>query len=129
MDEPGLREIRLDADNLMMYIVVIGRVAAEPLERVEREAVPAVVVDGLAGGEDEEEHGLADREARDGLGQQGAERVEQEALDGVVVERAVGVGDVQPVVDRVQVLVEEPALVHEAVEEVLPRVEHHPKWI
>ena len=60
VDEPGLGEIRLDADNLVMYIVVIGRVAAEQLERVEREAVPTVVVDGLAGGNDEEEHRLAD---------------------------------------------------------------------
>ena len=44
----------------MIYIVVIGRVTAEQLERVEREAVPTVVVDGLAGGDDEEEHRLAD---------------------------------------------------------------------
>ena len=89
----------------MMYVVVIGRVAAEHLERVKREAVAAVVVNRFASGEDEEEHRLADREARDGFGQQGADRVEEEALDGVVVERTVGVGHVEPVVDRMQVLV------------------------
>lgn len=110
----------------MMYIVVISRVAAEQLEWVEREAVPAVVIDGLAGGDDEEEHRLADREPCDSLGQQGAESVEQEALDGVIVERAESVGNVEPMVDRVQVLVEEPALMHQAVEEVLPSVEHNP---
>jgi hypothetical protein len=47
------RELRLGrrdrVDNLMMYIVVIGCVAAEHLESVEWEAVTAVVVDSLAG--------------------------------------------------------------------------------
>lgn len=48
-----VRELRLRrrdrVDNLMMYIVVIGCVAAEHLESVEWEAVTAVVVDSLAG--------------------------------------------------------------------------------
>jgi hypothetical protein len=48
-----VRELRLGrrdrVDNLMMYIVVIGCVAAEHLESVEWEAVTAVVVDSLAG--------------------------------------------------------------------------------
>ena len=60
VDKPGLGKICFDADGLMMYIVVIGRVAAEHLEWVEREVVPAVVVDRFAGGEDEKEHRLAD---------------------------------------------------------------------
>jgi hypothetical protein len=59
VNEPGLREIRLDADSLMMDIVVIGCVAAYHLEWVEREVIPAVVVDCLAGGEDEEKQRLA----------------------------------------------------------------------
>jgi hypothetical protein len=48
-----VRELRLRrqdrVDNLMMYIVVIGCVAAEHLESVEWEAITAVVVDSLAG--------------------------------------------------------------------------------
>ena len=106
----------------MVYVVVICRVAGEQLERVEWEAVPAVIIDRLAGREDEEEHRLADREASDGFGKHGAERVEQEALDWMVVERTVSIGHVQPMMDRVKVLVEEPVEVHRTMEKVLPRV-------
>jgi len=126
VDKPGLGKVGLDADGLMVYIVVVCCVTGDHLERVEREAIPAVVVDCLAGGEDEEEHRLADREARDGLGEHGSKGVEQEALDGVVVQRAVSIGHVQPVMDRMEVFVKEPIKVHRAVEEVLPCVERHP---
>ena len=126
MDEPGLGKVGLDADDLVMYIVVVCRVAGDHLERVEREAVPAVVVDCFAGGEDEKEYRLADREARDGLGEHGTKRVEQEALDGMVVQRAVSIGHIQPVMDRMEVFVKEPVKVHRAVEKVLPCVERHP---
>jgi hypothetical protein len=98
MDEPGLREIRLDADDLVVDIVVVGGVSTDQLERVERKAVPAMVVDGLAGRECEEEGCLPDREVRDGLREHGAERVEEKAFEGVVVERAKGVRHVEPVV-------------------------------
>lgn len=128
VNEPGLGKVGLDTDNLVVYVVIVGRIAAENLERVKREAVAGVVVDGLAGGEDEEEHRLADRETGDSLRKYSAERVEQEALDRVIVERAVSIRHVQPVMDRVEVLEEEPVNVHRAVEEVLPRVEYHPEY-
>jgi hypothetical protein len=57
--EPGLRKVGLDADGLVVYIVVVCCVASDHLEWVEREAVPAMVVDSLAGREDKEEHRLA----------------------------------------------------------------------
>ena len=76
MDEPGLRKIRLDADDLVVDIVVVGSVPTDHLERVERKAVPAVVIYGLACREREEEGGLSDGELRDSLGEHGAERVE-----------------------------------------------------
>jgi len=126
VDEPGLGKVGLDADDLVVYIVVVCCVAGDHLERVEREAVPAVVVDCLARGEDEEEHRLADREARNCLGEHGTKRVEQEALDGVVVQRPVSIRHVQPVMDRMEVFVKEQVKVHRAVEEVLPCVERHP---
>ena len=75
MDEPGLREIRLDADDLVVDIVVVGGVSADHLEGVKRQAVPAVVIDGLAGREGEEKGSLSYGEARDGLGEHGAKRV------------------------------------------------------
>ena len=98
MDKPGLREIRLDAYDLVVDIVVVGSVSTNHLERVERKAVPAMVVDGLAGREGEEEGRLPDGEVRDGLGEHGAQRVKEKTFEGVVIERAKGVRHVQPVV-------------------------------
>jgi hypothetical protein len=126
VDEPGLREIGLDTDDLMVDIMVVGGVSADHLERVERKAIPAVVIDSLAGRDGEEECSLPYGETRDGLGQHGAKRVEQEALDGVVIERAKGVRHVEPVMHRVEVLVEELVDVHRAMEEILPGVEDDP---
>lgn len=126
MDEPGLREISLDADDLVVDIVVVGGVSADQLERVKRKAVPAVVIDGLAGREGEKERCLSYGEARDGFGEHGAKRVKQQTLDGVVVECAEGVWHVEPVMHRVEVLVEELVDVHRAMEEVLPGVKDDP---
>lgn len=50
-----------------------------------------------------EEHGLADREAREHEGEGGANGVEQEGFGKGVVEGAEGVGDVDFVVVRVDV--------------------------
>lgn len=36
VDEPGLRKVGFDADGLVVYVVVVCRVAADHLERVER---------------------------------------------------------------------------------------------
>ena len=36
--------------NLVVNVVVVSVVAREPLQRVERQGVPAMVVDGLEGG-------------------------------------------------------------------------------
>jgi hypothetical protein len=62
----------------MEYVVVVGCVAAEHLEWIEREVAPAVVVDSLAGGDNELKRRLADRENRERLGQQS----EQEPSSG-----------------------------------------------
>ena len=35
VDEPGLRKVGFDADGLVVYVVVISRVAADHLERIE----------------------------------------------------------------------------------------------
>lgn len=53
-----------------------------------------------------------------------AERVEDEAFEWMVVERAKRVGNVEAVVDRVDVSVEELVRVEIAVPDVLPRVEN-----
>ena len=54
--------------NLVVNVVIVGVIAREPLERVERQGVSTVVVDGLEGGDREQEGGLADRHAGQPLG-------------------------------------------------------------
>ena len=58
--------------------MVVGCVAAEHLEWIEQEVAPEVVVDSLAGGDNEQKRRLADRENRERLGQQS----EQEPSSG-----------------------------------------------
>ena len=64
--QEGRIEARVVA-NLVVDIVAVGGISAEHLERVERKGTPAVVADGLAGQEGEEEGSLSDGEAHDGL--------------------------------------------------------------
>lgn len=70
---------------LVVNVVVVRVVPAEPLQRVPREAIPAVVVDGLERGDAEEEHRLARAEVADLLRDERTERVDEEALERVVV--------------------------------------------
>ena len=106
--------------------MVVGVIAREQLQRVEGEAVAAVVVNGLETGHEEEEHGLARRHVRQELRDAGANSVEYESLERVVVERAKCIRDVQPVMHGVELLVEPAVRVHRAVEEVLPCVDNEP---
>ena len=78
----------------MVNVVVVRVVAGEALQWVEREAVPAMVVDALHGGEEEEEHGFARGHPREDLCEPRSDGLEHEALDGVVVGRTERVGHV-----------------------------------
>lgn len=106
-----------------MQVVVVDVVGKEALERIPREVVAAVVVDRLGRRDAKEQDGLPGRHARARLGHDGSERVHDEAFDGVVVQGAERVGDVEAVVDRVDVLVEELVGVKVAMDGVLPSVE------
>ena len=55
VNEEGLRKVLLDSDCLVVDVVVVSVVAEEKLERVEREGVPAMIVDCLKRGKSEEE--------------------------------------------------------------------------
>ena len=87
--------------NLVVNVVVVSVVTREPLQRVEREGVSAVVVDGLEGSNCEQKRGLADRHASQPLGDDSAARIKNEALDRVVVQCAVRIRYVQPMVPGV----------------------------
>lgn len=82
-----------------------------------------MVVDSLQGREGEEDQGTTVTHAAEKEGQRGSNTVHQEALERVVVESAKGVGDIEAVVARVEVLIEIWHVMEETVEEVLPCVE------
>ncbi len=106
----------------MMDIVVVGIIGEDELAGVPPQLVAGMIIDRLHGAECEEEDGLADTHAARLLHDQGAKRIEDETLEGMVVERTESVGDVEAVVNGVDVAVEEPGCVEEAVHEVLPGV-------
>lgn len=59
MHEEWLSEIRFYANNLVMNVMVVRVVTRHQLQGVEGEAIATVVVNGLEGGECEEQSGLA----------------------------------------------------------------------
>ena len=67
---------------------------------------------------------MSDSEGGDRLSDDSAAGVEKEPLQGMVVQGAVRVGNVQSVMDRVDVAIEELVDMEEAMEEVLPSVDH-----
>lgn len=110
-----------------MNVMVVGVVRCEPLDRVERQLVTAVIVDRLQRRDGEEERRLTDGHERGGFRNRCAEGVEQESFERVVVQCAVCVRDIQAVVPRVEVLVRPSVHVHAAVEEILPGINDEPK--
>lgn len=56
--EEGLGEVGLDSPGLVVNVVVGSIVAGDELERIPREGVAAVVIDGLDGRESEEASAL-----------------------------------------------------------------------
>lgn len=107
---------------LVMY-VMIGRIVREEyLERIERQFVSAMIIYGLHRREREQQDRLADGHAGCGVCDSCAQGVEQETLQPVVVQSTESVRNVEPVVHRVDVFVEELVLVEKAVEEVFPSV-------
>ena len=59
VNEERLCKVLLDSDCLMVDVVVVGVVAEQTLEGVERKGVPAVIVDRLECGKSEEEDVLS----------------------------------------------------------------------
>lgn len=59
VNEEWLRKVLLDSDRLVVDVVVVGVVAEQELERVERKGVPTVVVDRLERSKSEEKDVLS----------------------------------------------------------------------
>jgi hypothetical protein len=106
-----------------MDIMIIAIIGEQDLKRIPRELVPTMIVHSLCRRDRKEEDRLSRSHERATLRQSRAEGVEDEPFERVVVEGSKGVGDVEAVVDRVDVAVEETVGVEVAVPEVLPAVE------
>ena len=85
----------------MMQVMEPGAVIVNQPERIPGEDIAAVIADGLDGGESAEQHALPRRELRDFPGQHEGDDVEEDRFKPVAVDGAVGVGDVEAVVLRV----------------------------
>lgn len=109
---------------LMMDVVIVCVVEEEGLKGIEREAIAAMVVDSLHGGEHEEHYGLANSHEGDQLCECCTDGVQEKAFERMVVQRAVGVGYIQPMVHRMDMLVQELVDMEEAMEEILPGINH-----
>lgn len=83
--EEGLGKVGLDSPGLVVNVVVGSVVAGDELERVPRERVAAVVINGLDGRESEEASALDQRHASHLEANAGTKGVEEETLKGVVV--------------------------------------------
>ena len=110
----------------MVNVVVVGIVGSHELERVPWKLVAAVVIDSLQGGKHEQHNRLACGQTGDQLCDTSTNTVENEALNGVIVQSTVGVRHIEPVVHRVECLVEERVVVCGTVKEVLPCVDDEP---
>lgn len=108
---------------LVMNVVVVSVVATKRLQRVEREGVSTMIVDGLDGCNYEQKCSLTERHPRHPLGHDGTARIEKEAFNGVVILCTVCIRYIQPVMPRVERLKQEFIHVHGTMEEVLPSVD------
>ena len=113
----------MESANLVVNVVIVGIAAREPLQRIERQGVSAMIVDGLKGGNCEQKRGLAKRHAGQPLGDRSTTRGKDEALDGVTVPSAVRIRHVQPMVPGVDGCEQERVDVHGAMQEILPSVD------
>lgn len=60
-----LCKIRLHPPRLMMNIMIMSVVAGEPLERVPRNIITAMIINGLDCRQSEQQHGLSGAHARE----------------------------------------------------------------
>jgi len=113
----------MESANLVVNVVIVSIAAREPLQRVKRQGVPAIIVDGLEAGNREQKRGLAKRHAGQPLGDRSTTRGKDEAFDRVAVPSPVRIWHVQPMMPGVDGLEQERVHVHGTMQEVLLSVD------
>lgn len=86
----------------MVDVVVFRVVTRQVLERIPRQLISAVVIDGLDGGHGEKPQSLPCRHEGALIRNGCAKRVEKEALEGMVVESTKCIWDIEAVVSRME---------------------------
>lgn len=109
-----------------MNVVIISVVRCHELERIKGNAISAVVVDSLEGGQGEEDHRLAGGHKCACFSEDRSNGIEKKALDGVVIERSESVWDIKAMVPRVEVPVQPFIDMHPAMKEILPCIDEEP---
>ena len=102
--------------------LTIGIIPAQGLKRIPGQVIPAVIIHRLGLGDTPEGQCLPGGQARSELRDDGADGIEEETFKRVVVKGAAGKGNVEAMVDRVDVTVEPLVDVEGAVKKILPAV-------
>ena len=90
-----------------MNVVVVDIVMEQELARIPPQPVSAMIIDRLCAAECEQQCCLAGRHPGERLCDDGSKGIEDESFDWMVVECTESKGDVESVVDGVEVSIEE----------------------
>lgn len=121
--EERLCEVSLHTPRLVMNIVIMGIIGRQFFERVPGDVVSAMIVDSLHGRQSKEDHCLSSAHARDEVGKARAESITDKTLKRMIVKRTVGIRGLQAVMTTVKIAVAPFRGVHQAMQEVLPRID------
>ena len=97
----------LDSPTLMMYIMKRGVLLTQPLQRVPRHTIAAVVIDAFHDGNGGKADDLTGGKTREHQREGSADCIEDERLGEGVVKGAEGVGDIDTVVVGMDITCEE----------------------
>ena len=75
-----------------MNVMIIGIVAEDELQRIQGQAISAMIIDSLHSREHKQDSCLADSHHRKRLSNHCSKRIQEEALEWMIVKRAIGVG-------------------------------------
>lgn len=119
-----LGKVGLDTIRLMVNIVVIRIVVKEQLTRIPPDLVSTMIIHRLGRRNGEKQGSLTDRQSNQLFRQYSSNRVHDQPFNRVIIQRAKSIWDVESMVDRVEMTVEESISVAQPVQGILPSVDH-----
>ena len=110
----------------MVNVVIIRIIPADVLERVEREHISTMVINSLEGCKCKEKNCLSNCKTGTRHRCEIAERIHDKRLNGMAVQCAKRVGNIDSVMDGVDVSIEKLVHVDKAMEKIFPCVSDEP---